>query len=527
MNATITRQEWRRVALFIALVLLVVSLPYALAWSQQDKAQVFSGFLFGVDDGNSYIAKMRLGAQGRWDFSLVYTSEDHDSAALVFLPYILPGQIVGRVVPADDPALTGTLIGVFHLMRIAFGALMLAVIYRFIAAFVALPWLRMLALLLATLGGGLGLLVLFSGALPPEFYIPEGFSLQILLGLPHLALARSALLGGLLLLMNPRRSAFWAGLCWLVVGLAVPFYLALIYCVLGAWGLVAWIRQRQFPWSLFRRAIVAAGITLPLFIYFALVFSQNPAFAQWSAQNILTSPPLLDNLLAYLPLALLAILGARQIWRSAEPHRALLIGWPLIVPLLIYLPINVQRRLAEAVIVPLAILAVFGIERLTQRWNQRLVIVLTLFLTLPTSLLLIAGAYNTALNSTAQTVYSASQIAALDWLNQEAEPGAVVLSSFETGNLIPAYSNLRAYLGHGPETLNSEHKRQEVQRYFGRAMNSEEWISLLTGVNYILYGPNEARFNPQPDFPEPQTGGMAGVIYHDQDYLILRVIEQR
>jgi hypothetical protein len=268
-------------------------------------------------------------------------------------------------------------------------------------------------------------------------------------------------------------------------------------------------------------------MTLPLFIYYALVFSQNPAFAHWSAQNILTSPPPVENLLAYLPLGLLAILGAGRIWRSGETRNTLLIGWPLIVPLLIYLPINVQRRLAEAVIVPLAILAVYGIERLARRWSRRLLLAFTLLLTLPTSLLLIAGAYNIALNGTPQTVYSSSQIAALDWLNQEAEAGAVVLSSFETGNLVPAYTNLRAYLGHGPETLVSERKRSEVQRYFAHQMDANERGQLLAQVDYIIYGPNERRLSTETSFEEPPSGGMAGVIYHDLDYMILRVIEQR
>src|SRR5690606_11979001 len=145
----------------------------------------FSGFVFGVDDGHSYIGKMRLGAQGRWDFSLFYTAEPHEGAGLLFLPYIVPGQIVGLFMDETDPALTGTLIGVFHLMRIVFGALLIFVTYRFISVFIAEGWLRLLALILATLGGGFGWLLVVTGAgsPPPEFFIPEGFTLQILLGL--------------------------------------------------------------------------------------------------------------------------------------------------------------------------------------------------------------------------------------------------------------------------------------------------------------------------------------------------------
>ena len=92
--------------------------------------------------------------------------------------------------------------------RIACGCALILVTYRFIAAFLRGPATRMLALVLIALGGGLGwLLALIGrgdwlGSLPVDFYVPEGYSFLILFGLPHLALARAALLGGLLLLLR-------------------------------------------------------------------------------------------------------------------------------------------------------------------------------------------------------------------------------------------------------------------------------------------------------------------------------------
>jgi hypothetical protein len=527
---TITRREWLRVLLFAALLLLVVSLPYGLAWARQGPDDVFSGFLFGADDGNSYLGKMRLGAQGSWDFYLFYTAEEHDSAGLLFLPYILPGQIVGLFMDSTDPNLTGVLLGVFHLMRIVFGALLIGTMYRFIAVFIESPGLRLLALALAAVGGGFGWLLIVTGAdsPPPEFFIPEGFSLQILLGLPHLALARSALLAGLLLVihgLNDPRWPLWsalAGACWLVVGLAVPFYLVVIACILGAWGLAAWIRLRRFPWRLFRSAALAAGLTLPLLLYTIWVFSRNPAFAQWSAQNLLESPPPLHYLLAYLPLILLAIPGVRRVWRAGETSTLLLVGWPVIVPLLVYLPINVQRRLAEAVIVPLAILAALGAGALAQRIAPRVGLTLLLAAVLPTSLILLAGAYLTALTGPPQVVYPAGQIAAFNWLNQQASAGAVVLSAFETGNRIPAYTNLRVYVGHGPETLDAVFKTAETERYYSGQMSAAERAALYAAmrIRYVFFGPaeralaGEAALSWQDDLTR---------IYQAGDYTIFRV----
>ncbi|MFN8449723.1 MAG: hypothetical protein U0521_14325 [Anaerolineae bacterium] len=145
-----SRSEWRNVLLLALVVVGLTTAPYVLAWSKQDDAWRFTGFLFGVEDGNSYLGKMRLGARGEWNFSLFYTPEAHDGAPLVFLPYILPGQIVGRFISDTDPALTPTLILTFHLMRIAFDALLIVVIYRFCSAFLSEPRDRLIATILAT-----------------------------------------------------------------------------------------------------------------------------------------------------------------------------------------------------------------------------------------------------------------------------------------------------------------------------------------------------------------------------------------
>ena len=517
------------VCVYAGLLLLVVSLPYWLAWAKTSGDQVFSGFLFGVDDGNSYVAKMRLGVQGHWKFYIFYTAEEHDGVWLVYIAYIAVGQLVGLFVSDTDPALPGILIGVYHLMRWIFGALLIGVLYRFIAVYAADTRIRFTALVLATIGGGFGWVLMLMGAdsPPPEFFIPEDFTLQILLSLPHLALARAALLGGFLALFASLNRQRWllyalvAALCWIILGLVVPFYLVSIYCILGGWGLIAWIRQRRFPYDLFIRAVVGAGITLPLFIYNVVIFSVNPIFAQWAAQNLLYSPPPLHYVLAYLPLALLAVIGGRAMWREADIRWPLLIGWPLLVPVLVYLPISVQRRLAEAVIVPLAILAAMGIARLAQRWSFRRVLIVTLLVTLPTSLLLLLGGFFTALSGSAQIVYPAEQITAFNWLNQQAEPDSVVLSTFPTGTRLPVYTNLRVYIGHGPETLNYQAKTHIAEQFFADELTAAERSLLYTDnrIQYIFFGPAERQFAPD----EPAWLADAERIYAEGAYEIFRL----
>lgn len=552
-----SRAEWRNVLLLALAVVILTSLPYELAWSRQGDSinpdlWRFSGFLFGVEDGNSYLGKMRLGARGVWDFSLFYTPEAHDGVPLVFLPYILPGQIVGHFIGDTDPALTPTLIGVYHLLREAFDVLLIVMIYRFAAAFLTEPRDRLMATLLAALGGGLGWLQALTGqsALPADFYIPEGFSFLILFGLPHLALARAALLGGLLALMRAlpasaeaqRRAplrpapAEWrwlllAGGLWLVVGLSVPFYFVIIYCILGAWGLASWVRTRRFPLALFVRAVIAAAITLPLFLFYTIAFVANPAFAAWSAQNNLASPAPLIYLLAYLPLGLLAAFGSRRLW--AHTHAPLLVGWVLIVPILVYLPINVQRRMSEAVIVPLAVLAAAGLRVLAEHGVPRLARGALVGITLLTSVILLLGGYLVWLNPARPLYRPSAEIAAFNWLNAHSQPGEIALGAVETGNVLPAWTHLRTYMGHGPETINWPFKTARLEYFYADKMTAAERAAFFANpcaltlpcagpIRYVFFGPLERALAPDAGTANSTPAWAAGLtkIYDADGYRI-------
>lgn len=530
-----------RPALVYALALIALTtLPYLVAWGQSSAEWRFSGFLFGVEDGYSYLAKMRQGAAGDLAFTLPYTTEPHDDTPLVFLAYLLPGWLIGRFVPETSPALTGALTAGFHLLRLGGAALYLAVLYRFISAFVLMPGLRLLAFVLATAGGGLGWLLALTGGLPPEFYIPEGFSFLILWGLPHLLFARAALLGGLLLLFRAaERDREWhwavgAALCWALMGMFVPFYLAVLYVLLAGWiGLVT-LRARAFPWRLLRAAVVGGGLTLPLFGYYALAFAGNPALGAWSAQNLLPSPPPLDLLLAYLPLLIPALTALPFVWSAAwdKGRLTLLLAWVIIAPVLAYLPLNVQRRLLEGVIVPLAILAAIGLAGWARRgragrWLAGGIVALACISTA----LLLAGGLGAALRPGLPLFRPAAETAAFDWLNAHSYHGEVALGAFATGNALPAFTHLRPLAGHGPETIAAEEKRRLIEAFYRGELSAAEAAALLAGpclapeplpcsdpVSYVLFGPLE-RAVADAAAPGPWLAGLT-LIYDAEGYQI-------
>lgn len=490
----ITRTEWQRVILFAVLLMILTTFPYLVAWRSQNEDWKFSGFLFGAEDGNSYLTKMRIGAQGTWLFTIRYTSESHDGA-LLFLPYILLGKLAALFANPDQPDFSTALAVTFHLARIILGILLILLYYRFAAHFLPHPASRMLALLLMTLGGGLGWVLEIAGrgewlgSLPVDFYVPEGFSFLILFGLPHLELARCGLLGGFLLFFNDQtwRGSLLAGLAWLMMGVCVPFYIAVLYVLLGCWGLAAWLQTRRFPWPLFWRAITAALVPLPYLLYTSFVFLTNDVMGRWSAQNNLPSPHPLHYLIGYGVLAVPAVVALHWVWRKRELPHLLLASWIVVAPLLVYLPINVQRRLAEGILVPLSILASAGLSLLfshRKTWNRARIAVLGL--TLPTALLIWLGATFSALHPSRPLFNPHPELAAMDRLNRLAPPDAVVLSSKDVSNYLTVRTDLHTYIGHGPETMNFKQKEQTVKRFFAGELDSLSVENLLKHVDYIL-----------------------------------------
>jgi hypothetical protein len=546
-----TSRQWRWVLIYAVTLAFITLIPYSVGWLRAGEDWTFNGFTFGVDDGNAYLGKMRIGAEGDWRFHLFYTPEEHEPVFGLYLPHILMGHLVRFIANPIPSELVDKLTIAFQLWRIVASILLVLAIYRFVSVFFRSIGTRWFALLLITLGGGLGWILIligqtdFLGTLPVEFYIPEGFSFLVLDGLPHIAMGRAALLIGLVSLFTALHKQDWryallSGLCWNIVGLMVTFYLAVLYVILAVWGLALWLCWRRFPLTYAWMGGFAAALTLPQFLYNTWLFSSNGAFAQWSRQNYLPSPHPLHYLIAYGVLAGFALIGGCWAWqRAARPQGepfALLVGWTVVTPVLVYLPLNVQRRLSEAVLVPLVILAVAGtklsagrlwskvssLRRSYQRTRRFVLVALlpsTLLFWLGTVFILLTP--DCALN--ACLYRPTEERAALDWLQQHAEENAVVLSSFRTGNFLPVDTDLRPVYGHGPETLHSGEKETWVEHFYQGILSDEERQRGLKNwhVRYVWFGPLEKSIGDQP---LAWNKGMS-LVYDRNGYMIFEVGE--
>lgn len=533
MLRSVSRTEFRRVLMFALLTMTLLMLPYAMAYRAQWPSWRFSGFLFGVEDGNSYLAKMRQGALGDWQFHLTYTSEPHDGAFL-FLPYLVLGKIAALFGSPSASNFYAVMLVVFHAARFVFGILAIVVTWRFLALFLPRGSMRWTALVLICFGGGLGWLLIIAGSgdllgsQPVDLYLPEGYTFYLLYGLPHLCLARAMLLGGFILFFKGGwRRWLLAGVCWLVMGLCVPFYIAVLYVILGVWGIASIIRHRAFPLQLFIKSVVAGIVPLPILLYNTLVFATNPIMGAWSNQNKLPSPNPIHYVFGFGVLYLLAIPAFRWAWRRGkhQPAYLLLMAWIIAAPILAYTPVSVQRRLLEGIFVPLCILAVAGLRyfvapalhyrrRTTSIVYGRGVVVL-MVLCLPTTILILLGGLS-SVNRPAPPAFVPVDYAGVTSALLDAPRNSVVLSSYELGNLIPAWTNLRAYFGHGPETIGRDAKKVQWEQFLknGTLADLKTWPG--DPIRYVVI-PNELYLN------NPARWSVFAVKVGGSDHVILEV----
>jgi hypothetical protein len=533
----ISWREWRWAVGLAVTVMALTAVPYLMGFAAQTDQWRFGGLLIASDDGNSYIAKMGQGARGAWLFTLPYTSEPQPGA-FIYIFYLLLGKLSGTDHTAQVVA--------YHLARLVCGAALLVVSYRFLAEFLPFVHQRRLAMVLVAFGGGLGWLPLvlgWYGNLPVDFYSPEAFTFLTIYTSPHLAAARALFL--LALLAHLRRRSAWAGLALFGVSLIQPLYVLVAWTLIGAeitlrrfaaplleridlllrrsphpdplpfggkesgrmkaggpplplgegQGVRETIGRSLFTnhWSLFTSylpLLITISLSAPAVVYTILVFSLDPILRQWNSQNILTSPPPLDYLLAYGALLVFAPLGWRVVRRRTSAWLAA--GWVLLAPIMVYAPIATQRRLIEGLQLPLVALAVAGLSLIKRRWRRVTVPVLLCAALAPSVIFFVRSALS-ASTPGAPIFHHRDQLTVFDWLRQNAEPGEVGMGTFDTGNLLPVYTPLVAYIGHGPETLYLKEKEPRVAAFFRPETGDAERQRLLAEgrIRFVLYGPAE------------------------------------
>ena len=510
-------------------------LPYYFADHNKPPSASFLGQVAHTADHNMYFSFIRQAYDGNILFNNRLTATPNQGA-FVNLQFLAVGRVM-RLFHLSANA-------VYQLWRLA--AVCFLVFGFTLLSLVALPTLskRLASLCVFIFCSGFGTFIflaarsgfvssktalrlapdLWSGLLPfPQLMLNPHFSL------PHGLM----LIGGALFLMaEMRNQSPWlyvaSGAVFLGNGFVRPYDLISLAVVIPAFIAIEAIRGSDWRSSALRA--IPLAMSLPALAYSIWLFKFHPIFKYWSQQghNISFMPSPQIQMFAYGSIGLLAM--ARLLQFRSNPlslvERFLLVWFVGIfacvhlgslIPALGFSPQN-----AIPLFAPLVVLA-FSL-RLHLRPLRR-----GLFLSGVAALLVIGNLGGVAYSSKpfmdgrdAHKYYAtADEIAAMDWLDKNLQPGAVVLALPPVAGRVSKYTSASSLVGHYSVTPKYNSTMARVRRVLtAHEFTPSEWRRLRDlGADYLFFGPQERRL----DGFDPNTASGLAQVFAQGDVAIYKV----
>ena len=234
--------------------------------------------------------------------------------------------------------------------------------------------------------------------------------------------------------------------------------------------------------------------------YYLWIAANDPAVAIWNAQNLTLSPPVWDLFISLTPALIFSAVGLwvfikENVSNLVDLAQSKLVIWLVLGLILVYIPFGLQRRFLTGLFVPLAGLSALGIERLSvsRPKSYRLWVIVFFILVIPTNLVVLMAGFHGANTQDANLYLSVDEARALDWIDENSDSEALVLSSPEMGIFIPAFTGRRVIYGHPFETVYAEREKEFVENLYSDHIAASERQSLFVdrGVEFVLCGPRE------------------------------------
>ncbi len=490
----------KKIFLFTA-VLLLAGIPYIIAWIAAGPRYTFGGLLFDPVDGYTYLAKMGEGWSGQWRFTLPYTA-DPGQGAYINLVYLFLGHLARLT--------TLPIIVVYHLARLAGGLFLVLALFRFFKTTFNNDETVWTAVLLALFGSGLGWIGLIFGKFTSDLWVAEAYPLLSLLTNPHFPISFGLMLWLLAEVGTPFsiKNGWLTALLALLLAIISPFCIAITGLVWAGMALWDQIEIRPFRVQLSRWARLACFLIggLPMVVYQVWAISTDPILAGWNSQNVTPAPPVYDFLLSFSPALILAAAGGYFVLKmKIRPGRIFLV-WVVMAVLLLYFPFNLQRRFLVGLYVPVAGLAILGLNEIRARswmgfkWIGKLLIPASL----PTVLIIfILALYGTFIHDP-KLYLTHNEVEAFAWINRATPKNALILAGPDTGLVIPAFTGRRVIYGHPFETVNAVQEKAGVINYFsgGEPLDQAESYIAQRKVQYIYNGPAEKAIGKPVDIQQ-------------------------
>lgn len=493
-------------------VSVITTIPYVVANQRTPAGHIFTGVLTAYDDTFTYFAWIKQSADGHLLLRDLFTSEPQPGE--FFLPL---WSVIGFL-----SRLTGaSVVLMFHIARLVAG-LVLLIAARTIAQTVMKSRTRVrYTLWLYAMSGGLGWLVyalknrtdLFGAASvggSVDLNMPEAIAFRSVFAQVHFAIGVALLCYSIKLFFtalveNKMSRAFVAGLLGSLLALVHPYMIVVVVSVTVITALIRIgpAKRGRNRFVFIARILAAFGVALiPGASYLLYLNRTNEVLREWLRVTDTMSPAPQEYLLGFGLLSALAVVGFALLWSRRPVYGRLLLIWAFVQAVLLYAPTSFQRRLVEGLQLPLAIaasVAVFWIaKRLLNRRAasyRKIYFAGVIAFCSITNIGFIVGQLAAPGNAGAvdsRRYVSVDLVEAFEWL-RHADPEAVLFSHYLTGNIAPAMTGSRVFLGHYGQTISADEKGAQVTEFYTGMMDDALARQLFArnSVRYVIYGPFE------------------------------------
>jgi hypothetical protein len=503
MPVTAAERRWARG--WALAVMALASLPYLLLWAITPPGRVFWGFVNNPDDHCVYLSWMRQAEQGHFFLQNLFTGDPHPGRQINFFFWLL--GLLGRITHLP-------LALIYHLARFGFGALLLVLAYDLAAFLTDDRASRRAAFGFTALSSGLGWLFWppadapYPFVYPIDTWQPEAVTFLSLYANALFCAAMAAMVGLFLCLLHAQRTGkrgyvIGAGLLGFLLGNFHSYDVIGVAAVWAVYLLATGLAARRVPVPELRQAALAGLIGLPSVLYQYYLLHADPVF-QARAAVPTPSPAPQYYLLGYGLLVPLAAVGGWRLLRSdggQRPAAFFPIVWTVVGLAVAYLPTAFQRKLAEGLHLPVALLAALGAvwlgARLAGRTKQAWMLpALLLLLTIPSNVRFVARDWNHAINLNRGSTglhlvfWPKQELEAMRRLHDWVPAPALIQAVPWPSCLIPAMSGRRVWAGHWGETPDFGHKAGAVLHFFDPNTSSDWRRQFLatTGITHIFLG---------------------------------------
>jgi hypothetical protein len=469
--------------ILLFLFLLFQTIPYLYGFYLAKDSFYFTTALFIRPDLMTYLAKINQGIQGHWLFSFDYSHQPSKSYP-IYTYYIFLGHLA-RLFHL-------TALQILNFARILNSILMFSSVYRFFIYSLK----------------GQPLYILFTTLITSFFFQGISFLMESNLLIAsqfsaHLPLT-IALLFYILTPFEAQTRKWYLYLSYFIasflIGIISSFAVITLLLILLIILLIKIITKKSIKQSLLLLIIAGNGGGWVILFQFYII-KTSPELQEWFSQNTIALIPFRFLILFFSPFIIFAFIYIIQIVFTAKPLKEELFpifAWAIILPILVILPFKLKTRFLIGIFPVIASFGILFIYQSLKKFNPKIITFFLLTLTFINLIFynsFLIKKMNLDIKDPSPFIFVPIDVYnSLSWINQSLPEDSLILAIYNNGNLIPAFTSSRAFVGHWCETPNAQENKEFVLDYYQGNLTENDLKKVE--VDYVFFSEIEDAIGP-------------------------------